>query len=130
MSTPSIAAKYDSNRATTGQFTKGNRATIAWSGETALKFRNAQAAWLDAVSPEDMRSVADELKWLCMQRDDLQTKQRAIVYFLDRQLGKPVERLDVSTSDNQPAPVRDDLTPKHFELLEAIVSGNALPPIT
>jgi hypothetical protein len=127
MEKPSLPAKYDPARQPNGQFVKGNTVRTGWNMDVSKRFKSLRAAWYDATTTQDMIDVAAELKALCLTCPSPDVKLKAIVYFLDRCLGKPVERIDVDVSSEQrPAPVLD-LSPDEVKVLERVVARTELP---
>lgn len=118
---PTTKAIYDPNRdPKTGHFRKGH--TLGGQNtEVARRFAELKSLWYDANSVSDMVEVKAELKKLCTSCPNPEVKLRAIIYYLDRTLGKPTERveMDVATTP-QPMPVVN-LTAAEIAVLEKIV---------
>ncbi|OWK46605.1 hypothetical protein [Fimbriiglobus ruber] len=91
-------AKYEPGREKNGHFAKGNKLSVGVkSGPTILKKLNTlRELWYDATSVDDMLEVKAELMKIIKTCPEWDVKLKAIVYYTDRQLGKPTEHVQVS----------------------------------
>lgn len=88
-------AKYDPNRLPNGQFASGHKIRQGTSNEVSARFHELKALWYSAVTVEDMAAVRDELVKLCLSAKNEDVKLKAIVYFVDRMLGRVPDRVEV-----------------------------------
>ena len=116
----SIPAVYDPNRNSNGHFSKGNQLSRG-SNEISKRFASVKSFWLDANSPECMLKVRDELIELCLQNECLEVKLKAIVYYFDRSLGKPSEKIELDARPTKQSPIVN-LTPEEILILERMIA--------
>lgn len=115
----STKAIYDPNRLPNGQFVKGNKNKLGWNGEVSKRFKDLRALWFDANSLEDMSAVKNELIKLCLTCPQPDVKLRAIVYYLDRTMGRPTERVEVA--EGAPAAPIVQLSAEELAIMEKLV---------
>ena len=126
---PSIPAVYDTNRAADGKFAKGNTVSAGNATTVHKKLQSLRTMWYDANSLEDMAKVKDELVNLAMNCPIPDVKLRAIVYYLDRTLGKPQENLNLDVSEGGKPAVLPLLSPEELSVLERVVRRTAEPDV-
>lgn len=117
---PITDAVYDPNRLPNGQLRKGHTLRVGVVNEVSRKFRELRTLWYEATSAEDMETVRQELVKMCTSCPNPDVRLKAIVYFCDRMLGKPTERveMDVTAKDAAPLP---DLSAEEVAVLSKVI---------
>lgn len=119
---PDLPAVYDPDRdPVTGHFRKGNSLSSTANTDVARRFKQLRAMWFDAQAPGDMADVRAELKNLCLTCPVPEVRLRAIIYYLDRTLGKPTERVELDVSQDAGPARLPELTPDEVVILQKVV---------
>ena len=117
-----LPATYDPNRTADGKFVKGNKLRSGTQNEVSKRFAELRSLWYDANSADDMRAVKAELIGLCKTCPVPDVKLKAIVYYLDRMMGRPKETVELDvTAHAKPMPL-PDLTPEEVAVLNKVIS--------
>lgn len=118
---PQFPAKYEPGRDSTGKFAKGNQLAKGRTSEVSRKLAGLRSLWYDVQSEEDMIRVKAELIKLCTDCPNPDVKLKAIVYYIDRMLGKPTERVEVENTGGGSPLVNINLSPEERAVAERIV---------
>ena len=121
MDVAAVPAVYDPNRLPNGQFVKGNSIRLGTPNDIAKRFQSLRALWFEATSVDDMKAVRAELVKLCLECPVPDVKFKAIVYFCDRMLGKPTERVELDVSQDAGPARLPELTPDEVVILQKVV---------
>lgn len=117
-----MPAAYDPNRLPNGHFVKGHKLRQGAVNEVSKRFAELRSLWYDANSADDMRAVKAELIGMCRSCPVPDVKLRAIVYYLDRVMGRPTERVEMDVSSPaKPVPL-PDLSPEEVAVLSKVIA--------
>ena len=119
-------ARYDSDRNNNGHFTKGNSASGGLNVHSQ-NFSNLRSLWYSATSVEDMTKVRDALLDLCLNCPSPEVKLKALIYFVDRLMGKPTERVELDCSPSASQSPIVELTPDEILVLEKMIARTEQP---
>ena len=117
----SIKAVYDPNRMPDGKFVKGNTLRQGAVGEVSKRFAQLRSMWFDTQSIDDMDTVKRELIQMCKSCPVPDVKLRAIIYYLDRTLGRPTERVEMEVSPGGGVMPAVELSAEEIAVLEKLV---------
>lgn len=82
--------------------------------------------WLDAGALDEMAAVKDELVKMCLTCPQPDVKLKAIVYYLDRTLGKPTENMNLDLTQDGGRPLAlPNLTAEEVQIIERVVRRTA-----
>ena len=122
MDRPNQTAVYDPNRRPNGQFVPGNKLRQGTSNDVQKRYSELRTLWFSATSVTDMARVRDGLVEMCTTCPNPDVRLRAIIYFCDRMLGKPTERVEMDvSSQSKPMPL-PDLSPEEVAVLSKVIS--------
>lgn len=133
---PAFPAKYEPGRNPNGQFAPGHQIGAKGRGfEVNKKLNQIREYWYQVNSTEDLERVKTELLRLINDCPNWDVKLKAIVYYMDRMLGKPVESVDMNVTGERGPLVNIDLSPDEMEWARRLIrkvngSGEALPSET
>jgi hypothetical protein len=129
---PSFDAQYEPGRTADGKFAPGHQFSVGRTNPANRKLNELRSLWYDASSVEDMMRVKEQLLELACTCPVPDVKLKAIVYYLDRQLGKPTERVEVDNQGSGNGNLNLNLTADQIQVLTTatqILSGKAEKPL-
>ena len=127
-----VEAKYTPGRDALGHFLPGNQMAKGAKTEIGKRLTELRNLWLDANSVEDMRLVKNELLKVVRECPIWDVKLRAIAYYLDRQLGRPTERveMDVQSDPQSVQQVNNfNLSPEQLAIASDLVRQLTMPKV-
>lgn len=122
---PSTSAAYEAGRDKSGKFAPGNQMARNYAHPQNRKLTSLRGLWYDAVSVDDMAKVRDELVKMALTCPVPDIKLKAIVYYLDRTLGKPSENVTLDVNDGGKPAVLPVLSAEEVAVLERVVKRTA-----
>lgn len=116
-------SRYSTDRDSNGKFVKGNSASKGHGSEINKKLQMLRSLWYDANSVMDMVQVKQELLNLIKTCVIWDVKLKAIIYYLDRQLGRPTERveMDVQSDESSHTVNNFNLSPDQIAVVAKII---------
>lgn len=112
----------------TGHFLPGHGLASFASKRIAQRMAELKAAYMDAVTPEDAATVYRRHLDLITQTRDDKLALAALTVWYDRNFGKAVESVNISTDSRPPAPILN-VTPEQARVLTDVMKANQLPPV-
>lgn len=84
------------------------------------RYNELRMVWFDSLAVEDMIEVKASLKDLALNCPNPDVKLKAQIYFLDRCLGRPTERVEIDQHSTSEVTI-PDLTPEEMTLFQKII---------
>jgi hypothetical protein len=103
-----------------GWFAKGNKIGAGVRKGPDFCVEEFRHQWRDAITQDRFAGLVEELMWCCTQRENLKVKKDALIYALDRCLGKPAQEMTIDVQSTNPDQVRLSAAQAILQRLEAV----------